>query len=273
MGTRRSKHNKGRKPLYKEHRLVASNILARPLYGDGGYYSTRTWWNEIDKFKLEVLCEADAEIEPSANALGRTPTSIAHRARDFGITLPREWARIIAPKRKIQLRKGPEPLLAYPYIAKQRPEYADLLAINEIIPKAIPENMRADMCQEIMVAILEGRTSLDILRSRSKSASYFIRKFYNENFEQGGSALTFSAMEDEDWNSDRVASSLAAKDWHREQFLDRAGYTDALRTYTPPDQFEAAWRDQVGRLHLTAHQLGHFLSAEDIEELMEDGSA
>lgn len=252
---------------------MASNILDHKRYGEGFWMDSRTWWKDADVFALEVLCEADSNIEQSADALGRPPKSLAWKARDSGFILPSPWARLIAPKRAIKLRTR-DPILAYPYITKPRPEHADLLEINSIIPKSIPDNMRADMCQEIMLAILEGRTTLDDLRSRSKNSAYFIRKFYHDNFEQAGQALSFSAVTaegDQDERSyDEIASSIAAKDWHHEQFADRTRYGDILKTFTAPDQIEAVWRDQVGRHRIKLSELGQFLSFEEVAEMLSE---
>lgn len=266
MGTRRSKHNKGRKPFYKDHRLTAAHLLDRPWAGEafrGFYTMTRTWWKPLEEFKLEILCEANADIDRSADVFGRKPTTLAYHARDCGYVLPAQWSRLIAPKR----RTSNPGALNYPYIITLRDEHADLMAVNTIIPKSIPDNMRADMCQEIMVAILEGRTTLDQLRAKKANGAYFVNKFYHDNYEQGGHAISFNDT-DEDWDSDAVASSIAAKEWHREQFTERTRYGESIRTFTPPTQFEAAWQDQVRRIQLKHHELGQFLDAEEVEELL-----
>jgi hypothetical protein len=151
-----------------------------------------------------------------------------------------------------------------------RDEHADLLAVNAIIPKGIAENMRADMCQEIMLAILEERTTLEALRAKSANAAYFIKKFYHDNYEAGGHAISFQDT-DEDWDSDSVASSIAAKEWRENQTRHDRGLIDA-RTYTPPVQFEAAWQDQIGRIHINIQQLGHYLTREEVEEILESES-
>lgn len=142
MGTRRSRHNKGRKPQYKDFRTVAANILAKPRYPGGYWYDTGLHWSEASKFKLDVLCEADIDIEAAADAIGRTPTSVAHRARDFGLTLPKQWARLIAPKIKKRIITPSTSDLPYPYILKPRNEHANVIAINAIIPKSIHDSMR-----------------------------------------------------------------------------------------------------------------------------------
>lgn len=269
MGTRSSRHNKGRKPNYKDHRAVAMHLLDHPRTDCGSWAWTRTHWTNSDELKVDILAEADADIEGSADALGRSPTSIAWRARDMGLTLPSQWSRLIRPKYKPKLRTPKPAALEYPYIIKPRNEHADLMVVNAIVPKGIPDNMRADMCQEILLAILEGRTSLEMLKARGGNASFFIKKFYHDNYEAGGHAISFNAT-NEEWNSDQIASSIAAKEWHREQFAERTAYQDTIRTFTPPTQFEAAWRDQIGRYQLKQHELGQFLSEEEVEEMLDD---
>lgn len=274
MGTHRSRHNKGRKPFYKDHRRVAADLIARPMYPDmcgsgrNGWYSTRTWWSEVDRCKVEILCEADSDIEASADALGRAPSTIAWQARELGLTLPGQWAKIIAPKNKRPRIERTSPL-AYPYIVKPRPEHADLLAINAIIPKSIPDDMRADMCQEIMVALLEGRTTIDVLKSRDKSAAYFMRKFYKDNYEDSGRALSFSPIDDDKRSYDEIASAIAAKEWHADQFYERGKAQTEFRRFTPAVQFEAAWNDQVRRRQIALDQIGQFLSHDEVAELLD----
>lgn len=274
MGTRKSRHNKGRKPVYKDHRDTARHILDHKWGAPDfiGYRMlSRTWWTPVDTFKLEILCEADADIEGAADVFARQPKMVAHKARDMGFTLPIEWSRLIAPKYKPRIRQPKAAALAYPYITNPRDEHAQLLAVNEIIPKSIPDNMRADMCQEILLAILEGRTTLEALKAKSQSPSYFIKKFYHDNYEAGGHAISFQDT-DEDWDSDSVASSIAAKEWQRERFAERTRYGDSLHTFTPPVQFEAAWQDQISRFRLKQHELGHFMSHEEAEEILDSAS-
>lgn len=278
MGTRRSKHNKGRNPLYKEHRLIAARLIEKACFSKDAdrwskswYWHRRRGWESDHIFKLEILCESDSDIEQSADVIGRPPSTIAWQARRCGLTLPQQWARIIAPKRSRKLIEVASPQLAYPYIAKARPEHADLLAINDLVPKSIGGDMRGDICQEIMIAILEGRTSLEMLKSRQGTATYFIRKFYKDNYEMSGHALSFSTV-DEDRSYDEVASSIAAKEWHYEEANANRGNRDALKPFTAPTQFQSAWDDQVGRYQMSLHEIGQFLSRDEVEELLDDQS-
>lgn len=272
MGTRRSRHNKGRKPVYKDYRNVANNLLKWKKYG-GSWLDKYTTWQDVDLFKLSVFCEAEVDVEAAADAIGRPPSSLCHRARDDHLILPQQWSRLITPKRKrkrVLTEKTSQ--LAYPYITNVRPEHADLLTINALIPKSIPDNMRADMCQEIMLALLEGRTTIEALKSRDRSPAYFMRKFYKDNFEQSGHALSFN-VEDDERSYDEVASAVAAKEWHHGQVVERHRYVDAMtQTFTPPTQFEAAWQDQVGRVTLNLHQMGQFLSRDEVEAMLDEQS-
>lgn len=265
MGTRRSQHNRGRKPFYKDHGATAKHILSHKRYGAGYYLDRGTWWRGEDVFALDVLCEADADIEGAADALGRPPKSVAWKARDLGLTLPREWARLLLPKGKS--RSGPRALLNYPYIQKLRPEHADIVAINNLIPKSVPDHMRSDMCQEIMLAILEGRTTLQRLQERSRSPQYFIKKFYKDNFEQGGFAISFNtAGNDED--DEIAARSIARKEWHYGEMVERHRHLDSFNAITPATQLEATWNDQVGRVRFDLNRAGMFLSHDEVEMMM-----
>jgi hypothetical protein len=55
--------------------------------------------------------------------------------------------------------KGRRHALCYPFIpatTAKRPDHELLLMINEAVPRTIPEDRRADICQELAVAILIG---------------------------------------------------------------------------------------------------------------------
>src|ERR1039458_520580 len=102
MGTRTSRHNHGRKPKYKEFRaatiskatwdeprlptspLTASGILAKPAFIGGLRLNQGLNWQDTDADKLKVLCDTEADIEKTADALGRRPKSIAYKALDLG---------------------------------------------------------------------------------------------------------------------------------------------------------------------------------------------
>jgi hypothetical protein len=58
--------------------------------------------------------------------------------------------------------------LQFPYIAKPRPEHADILALNDLVPKTLPHHMRSDICQEMMLAVLEGKTTIEQIEGLRK---------------------------------------------------------------------------------------------------------
>jgi hypothetical protein len=269
MGTHKSRHNKGRKPQYKDFRDVAANLLKRPRYPGGGWYDTGIRWDQASLLKLDVLCEAAIEIEQAADCIGRKPTAVAHHARTLGIPLPLEWARLITPKKAARRAIGAADL-PYPYLIKATPENADLRAINAVIPASIHDSMRADMCQEIMLAILEGRTSLEDLKNKKANGAYFIRKFYKDNYDASGSAISFDAVDSDGRTFEQVQANIAAREWHQEQDAsDHSAIRAMSRLYQPPTQFIAAWNDQVSRYRLEREELGIFLSHEEAEELLE----
>lgn len=264
MGTRRSKHNQGRKPMYKEHRrniqgtdrdLSAAHegdrpepknatrsparirrtsaitqpapsvaapppievvslpaLLDRPRFFNGFYLNSRLHWSRPDNVALKALTAAAADLEKSAAGLGRTPKILCNRARDTGLTLPDEWLECLYPGRTerraarqrrkdekerelARLRRWREPVIhiEYPYIREVRGEHADLLAINALVPAGIPHHLRADVCQELMLAVLEGKTSIANLKDDLALRKRLIRYYSQQNTMVTSYALSLDA--------------------------------------------------------------------------------
>ncbi len=108
--------------------------------------------------------------------------------RAFLKTLPQ-------PARKIKAKAprpvtAPRAVLAYPFIARPRSDHAELIAVNSLVPRGIPG--REDICQNIIVAILEGRTTVAELARDKRALSAFIGKHNRESFEQGGRAVSLN---------------------------------------------------------------------------------
>lgn len=174
--------------------------------------------------------------------------------------------RLLIAKQKLEAKKrsaAPLVALAYPYITKARDDHADILAINDIVPKFIAGDIRGDICQEIMLAVLEGRTTIDELRSRRDNATFFIKKFYHDNYEQAGRAVSFDRREDER-TYDEIASSIAAKEWHWNEVETRGRYAEQLRTHSPATQISDLYEKQIDDLH---RSFDGRLSREEVEEL------
>lgn len=214
MGTRKSKHNKGRKPEYKdfgaaevrafkenggvaqrkEHRastsgvagstpaapaiildlpasdtakrfrqdsangiVIRPEVFKRPRFWTEQWLNTRSNWKAEDLTLLSAACDMDINSTEAANHLGRSPTSMAWKAARVGIRLPHAWRSLI------YTRATPFIDAPYPYIVKPDARHADLIAVNRLVSQAIPG--REDVCQDIMLALCESRTSLDELRT------------------------------------------------------------------------------------------------------------
>lgn len=182
-------------------------VLKRPLYPGGMWLNTRLTWSDNDNHNLRLLSWAKAPIEQAADALGRSPESIANRARDTGLPLPDAWKVLIKTPKLI---RTPRIALAYPFVSRQRAEHELLLKVNAIVPASMIG--REDVCQSIMLAILEGRiASEDVLGRRvtatrenrgerraaaveqGKKMREFISSFRRENMEGSGYAFSLDA--------------------------------------------------------------------------------
>lgn len=65
----------------------------------------------------------------------------------------------------------------WPYLqANYSDEHLMIAAVNEAIPRTVPEYMRADICQDAIVAILENR-----MRQSDVTLRPFLRKWFKEN--------------------------------------------------------------------------------------------
>lgn len=106
----------------------------------------------------------------------------------------RAW-RKLQPKqvRKVKapiIRRERAPLLSYPFVSVPRECNAALLAVNAIVPPGIPG--REDVCQNILLAILEGRTTFAEIQTNRAALSAFCRAHHRESFELGGYAVSLN---------------------------------------------------------------------------------
>ena len=230
-------------PLHEREPRPETFAIGRARYWDGALYSTRTWWQDSEKDALQNFIKGGFSPSDVAPALGRSPTSIAHYARDSGIRLPKDWSNLIAPRRELTPRRI---ALSYPYIMTRKAEHADLLALNDLVPRAYPEHMRADICQEMMAAVLEGSVTIDEIKANLQQSAWFLKKFWMSNYEDGGRAISFQNVDD-GWGADSVESRIAAKEWHHEQFAERTRFAGTVMTYAPATQVEDTWISQIHR--------------------------
>lgn len=165
----------------------AAALTRHPRFGEfRGWYNTGTRWSARDVAELNILCTAGVTPDKAADTLGRSPSSVAHRARDSGLLLAPEWAGLVRPKRAII--KAPRTQLAYPYIIKKRDGHGDLLAVNRLVPQGMPG--RDDVCQEIMLAMWEGKITVADLQANRDNVRAFMRNFRRDNFERSGHVIS-----------------------------------------------------------------------------------
>jgi len=160
-----------------------ADLLAAPRYPYGYLWSTRGWWTPQERHDLTTLAEAGATPDQAAAALGRSATSIAWYARDNVpfVTIPASW-RPLFSKPRISVPAQPKILSAYPYLPTL-PRFADAngaaltIEVSGLVSRAYPDFMRADVCQIVLLAILEGQTSLDDLKGSPDVLRAFVRSY------------------------------------------------------------------------------------------------
>lgn len=164
-------------------------LLARPRYIGGGFFDQGRQWSRRDDVALAALCDAKSPLDKVAEALGRYPTTIAHRASDSGLSLPPAWRAVIYTRRPLKVRERQSPL-QYPYLVETKGEHIDLLTVNALIPRGLPDHVRADVCQEIMLALWEKKVELSELKKAPSLVRSFIKSFNATNHEMNGYAMS-----------------------------------------------------------------------------------
>ncbi len=164
------------------------SFVAHNGFGNGWTWClNRTWWTREHDIGLNLLCRHQVSIEKAADLMARPPPSVAWRARAFNLKLPKDWRDTISQKK---LSSGPRIQLQYPYIAEVRGEHADLLAVNALVPRGLPDHTRADICQEIMLAIWQKEISLDELKKTPSLLRKYSGRVRTMNYEAGGYCIS-----------------------------------------------------------------------------------
>lgn len=277
---KRSRHGEGRKPFYKEHRLhllpdnhgavslndSANMILAHLPFGEPGWqFNTRTHWREIDLSRLRILCEAGSDIDRSADALARAPKTLVYKASGLGLKMPVEWRRLIRPA--YSPHPQPQVVLQYPYIVRSRPEHADLMRANALVPRGLPNHVRADICQNIMVALFEGTVTLGELAANRSRMRYFIAKFYHD---QRPYAEVHGNRIDDERDYYDVASRDAVGEWRDQEMNERRRAYDTLETFSSPTQLHDVYNQEIATTTSISHTRGNYLSRQEVRDLLEN---
>ena len=232
---------------------TAGELIARgERYIYKYWHNTRLQWSNQDQADLKVLVMAGADLEKSADALRRSPTSLAWRARDMRLSLPPKWAALIAPKRVLKPRL-PRFILKYPDLAKARPSDEDLLRVNALVPHGYPDWQRADICQSVMLAFYEGKVSIAELEANKDDLRWFYKKYYREQAPY--QEILESSLQSVD--DDRSFEEIAAK---------RANFEAQGERWIMPSQIDDVYQAEIGVAKFV-YRANHLTSAEAAEKL------
>lgn len=214
---------------FEAAKSVADLLAMRPASG----LAKGTEWLSPERRALCLLVGGDADISRAAIVLGRSASALAWKAREIGLQLPEDWRGYVT--------YGPTPKredLAFPYIAKARPEHADLLRVNTLVPRSFPEWQRADICQSIMLALFEGKTTLGELEAHKDKPRYFIKEYYKK--QQPWQEVFGIGNEDDERSYEDIAA--------------RIGHNSLpMRRFVEPTQIEDAFQDQIARHQRREH--------------------
>jgi len=167
-------------PAYKVDKiksLIVAGTGMRTICGEVGVAKgtvARYRREVISKSARPLLCSCGKAIGHRGWCQHRLSKSVSRQ--EFLLTSPFFGARIIIPKpRKEKIEVYSD--LCWPYSKIHNHELPDyILRIDRIVPAGIPEKIRADICQDIVVDYLAGSLSLSELPRMVKG---YIRRAYN----------------------------------------------------------------------------------------------
>ena len=265
-----------RKPAASEQvqpHLIAEDILARQAFWGGLYLNQGCNWKPLDEAKLRVLCDAGADVEKSAAALGRQPKTLAYRANDLGIVLPDAWKLLLPKPKYIAKPREKSIIINYPFVIKARDEHGDLLAVNAIVSKKYPNEMRGDICQEILLDVYEGKMDWASLRGPrgQEIVRQYATRWRKDNMERGGyGIMSLNPLED-DRSYDEVAGSIAAREWDWHERNQKQKTQEAFsRTFHAPTQIEDVYEKEVRGEYRRLQRSGEHLSYEEFTDHLKE---
>lgn len=140
------------------------------------------WMTEGGRCRTAVELSQRIDVTPKTAELMLSRLHAAFAAGSFFVSLKGEKK---ANRPRCQLSVGQ---LSYPFVSNRRDNHSDLLSVNKLVPHGIPG--REDICQELMLALLDGQITLTEIRANPGIVRAFIRKFKNQNYESRGYALS-----------------------------------------------------------------------------------
>lgn len=94
----------------------------------------------------------------------------------------RDWRLMPGHLRPKRERREPLPEL-YPYLSGEPTNEHDMLmAVDAIVPKGLPNAVRCDVCQDMIVAVLSGETTVDNLRGDLKKYMSSFWKMFPDKY-------------------------------------------------------------------------------------------
>lgn len=117
--------------------------------------------------------------------------SIERMMREVGVSYKTAWrmASIIRPtvpgRAKLsRTGNGKTEVLCYPFLPanSDRPDHALLRRVNDLVDHKIPQDRRADICQDLIVGLLSGEFGMDELESRVKEATSAVFRLHPDKW-------------------------------------------------------------------------------------------
>lgn len=162
----------------------ATKLLKFPRYRTQFYTAAPT---KITPHKIEIAEETCVPIVSYVKPEYPNPYIL----RTLQLRDERDRKRLEVRKVKIIERREKSArrvVLGYPYVAVKRDEHTELMMVNSLVPPGLPG--REDVCQEIMLALWEGRITLEQLKANRANIRPFVRSFTRDNYESGGYAVS-----------------------------------------------------------------------------------
>jgi hypothetical protein len=130
---------------------------------------------EIDR-NLKTYCDwLLAQTSSHSKFLLERISETAFRTR-------RDWRRVSRPRR---IRKEVDGITEfYPYLRERQElkDYLMLSAVHHAVSKSLPEDIRADICQDLIVSILAGEVSVDNCRDKIPEHLRSHRQMYGDRW-------------------------------------------------------------------------------------------
>ena len=160
--------------------IILPQHFKYPKYMYGAWLDIHRRWDGESLRLLVSALDLGVHFDDASNAIGRNPEALYCKAREMRLRLPSSWKKRFGKKFSAKC----DPYLQYPYLVKPDDKYSDLIAVNRLVSKALPG--REDVCQDIMLALWESKTSLQELKDDPRAIRAFIKSFRKLFFEKSG---------------------------------------------------------------------------------------